>query len=993
MKKILSVALALALTLSMFTSFAFAATKTTNQVNYTEIDYSKPMNLNVPISGTLNDDDEYVKFYYNTNSSWSGNAFGASVYLEGGKTYDISFDVETADGSTAQLQPNLFVLRNYLINDSYQSDMLVGGLGEVSIQKSGTVSKSFTPTSNGTYKLLFICNMDSEAINYTVKVSGDDLDIPSESSNTNKVSYTELDYSKKVTADGAPLTGTLLSNGYYVNTEYWKGNAISANAYFQAGKKYEISFETSYPGDISNKIQPNIIVLTDGSFNGADDMFNGDDLTPNAGTLGEGNSATSTITFEPTVSSNYRLLGICYFFNTTVNYEITVKTIYDADTEPDTDVITETVYTNQVSYTELDYSDKVTVGTASEGNLKFDDQSVITQYWNGNAVAKSVDLEANHLYEISFTTSNPDESTNEMQDNIFVLTGGEFAGSDNGFNGDALTNDVGSYSKAKTYTVTTKFIPTETATYRLLGICYMYNSSVDYSITVTDLGEINAKDISALDYEWKTEENLNDYSNVAMGPNGELAVADYDDEYDSKTDTYNYYLRVYNNDGTLKFKVPMAYESDCTPVFDEEGNVYIGTYTDDIQISEDTDSDSYADVAFVHAFSSDGEELWTKQLVEDTDDDYDIWTRLYIEDGILIVRADYNILGLDTKTGDIIWEIKNINCLPENPNGGLTVADGKIYLALYEDNTVTFDGNEVDLNNAIIVIDAKTGEITDYYDKLDDCCGATDSNLLVKDGYLYFVCDGKTQVGDETISCPFYAVNVETGEMNIYDLGFDDDDNYLIYNKGDELLVSDNCGNIQWIGLLDGKIGINSPVKITEVLFPDDADYNAVKIGEKYFMKEAFDYADIYDMFVDNNHNFYMMMYVRDINDKGVSAVFKFAIVEDESGDTVEISALPVNYGYGHDFVSDENYLYFTGGEDDGIYAVKLPDETADDFIKGDINLDGVVDIIDVAMARAHIVGNKLLDDAAQHRGDMNGDDMLDIIDVAMMRKLIVDKK
>lgn len=68
-------------------------------------------------------------------------------------------------------------------------------------------------------------------------------------------------------------------------------------------------------------------------------------------------------------------------------------------------------------------------------------------------------------------------------------------------------------------------------------------------------------------------------------------------------------------------------------------------------------------------------------------------------------------------------------------------------------------------------------------------------------------------------------------------------------------------------------------------------------------------------------------------------------------------------------------------------------DTEEDGYLKGDINGDGVVDVIDVALSRAHIVGNTTLDKDALKRGDMNDDGVLDIIDVVMIRKVIVEKK
>lgn len=55
----------------------------------------------------------------------------------------------------------------------------------------------------------------------------------------------------------------------------------------------------------------------------------------------------------------------------------------------------------------------------------------------------------------------------------------------------------------------------------------------------------------------------------------------------------------------------------------------------------------------------------------------------------------------------------------------------------------------------------------------------------------------------------------------------------------------------------------------------------------------------------------------------------------------------------------------------------------------GDVNGDGVLDIIDVVMTRSHIVGNKLLNDEQQKSADINGDKSVDIVDVALMRRTI----
>lgn len=57
----------------------------------------------------------------------------------------------------------------------------------------------------------------------------------------------------------------------------------------------------------------------------------------------------------------------------------------------------------------------------------------------------------------------------------------------------------------------------------------------------------------------------------------------------------------------------------------------------------------------------------------------------------------------------------------------------------------------------------------------------------------------------------------------------------------------------------------------------------------------------------------------------------------------------------------------------------------------GDANLDGVVDIIDVASLRASIIGSLVLSPDQILNGDMNGDDVIDIVDVAICRSTIIE--
>ena len=64
--------------------------------------------------------------------------------------------------------------------------------------------------------------------------------------------------------------------------------------------------------------------------------------------------------------------------------------------------------------------------------------------------------------------------------------------------------------------------------------------------------------------------------------------------------------------------------------------------------------------------------------------------------------------------------------------------------------------------------------------------------------------------------------------------------------------------------------------------------------------------------------------------------------------------------------------------------------DNTDNTLKGDVNDDKTVDIIDAVLIRSHIIKNRLLSDEEQIRADVNGDSIVDIIDVVLIRNIIV---
>ena len=60
------------------------------------------------------------------------------------------------------------------------------------------------------------------------------------------------------------------------------------------------------------------------------------------------------------------------------------------------------------------------------------------------------------------------------------------------------------------------------------------------------------------------------------------------------------------------------------------------------------------------------------------------------------------------------------------------------------------------------------------------------------------------------------------------------------------------------------------------------------------------------------------------------------------------------------------------------------------EFIRGDINGDGVTDVLDVVVVVSHILGIHLLEGNAYWRADCNGDDRLDVLDALDLVNVIL---
>ena len=707
-------------------------------------------------------------------------------------------------------------------------------------------------------------------------------------------------------------------------------------------------------------------------------------------------------------------------------------------------MLSSAVYAQDITYTAIDYSAEVTVGATVTDKMTQDTNYISTEYWTGFALGYSIKLEAEKMYNITYTVTYPEGVEMDLQPNIIVLTGGDFKGDDTNFNGDALTSNVGtSEFYVNTCSVKTRFYSREAGTYRLLPICWFDGEEITGEIKVEEDKNFDSSDVIELDkneFEWKTGYIGNDYSSVALGPNGELAIASY---YSTYTGTdYEYYLRVFNSDATEKFKYNVGYESDATPVFDENGNVYIATSACDFNVLGEIVTKS-----FVHAVNSKGEKIWTTECINKENDyindQFSFNNKMYITDGVLVLKSDYNIVGFDCKDGKMLWNINNIDCNSDYSNTGLTVSDGKVYASCWE--IYIPNGDEINIEegtgydyycNAILKIDAKTGSIEKILTDLDNCCGANYSNLVVdENGILYFICDGTCEVNEEILTSPLYAVN--TSDMSVKKVvstDFISSDCYETQIFSDLLVINDYRS-----GIFVYKAETLELVNATKV----DQIFDTTKIyltNNKVIEGSDFENLIIEEFIVTDDYQSFALITGQN-NDYFVSI--------DETGN-MKINL--IDDAYNMSFALSDTNIYFADGAGSGVYSLKykdsIPDtetdtevtdtevtdtevtdtevtdtevtdtevtdtevtdtevtdtETTDtetdtdtdtdEYMEGDINKDGKISIVDVVMARAHIVKTKTLSSEQITIGDMNNDSKINIVDVVMLRSIIVNGK
>ena len=596
-----------------------------------------------------------------------------------------------------------------------------------------------------------------------------------------------------------------------------------------------------------------------------------------------------------------------------------------------------------------------------------------------------------------------------------------------------------------------------------LLLCVVMLSSVcAFAEDTTLLGPV----IDSIDYEWVYEKTYSEAGSVAVGPDGEIAIIT-DSLIEIEEDNYRK-LAVLNPDGTEKFVYGMDFESLCTPVFDEDGNLYGGcsNYCGTLE----------GNVNYIFAVSPEGEELWKREFTYGFNDRVDDWYyfsfEFYLFGDTLVTKSLTNILGLDKNTGEIKWEIKN--CYFAFSDAEVSGSDGEYY---YTYANAYYD-NDVYVGNSILKIDPQIGEVVDYVvidiyegnerrDHSNDYIFDDEGNL-----YISAIADGedmyilKINTADMTIVEDTFIVRKADYHLNISNLALYDGKLYLTNSKLNRYYtldletkeVEEFC-TLDLLGVeyedyyyIDGEeVFVDSSIhsiKVRDIEFDKDGNmYMALSSPYAILIKKTdgsvkasfadvwsdsknellltdtnvyFNVRDAYSIKInedDNTETEQKGTFVYRINEDYQAVILKYKgneanievpekingypvteITDEVFNESVETVKIPETITKIDDnaFARCEKLttVYYSGNSQqwNEAFTGTLEDVTINcEPVKGDINSDGKLSIIDVVLARAHIVKTKTLTEDQFVLADMNDDGKVNITDVVIMRSIIVN--
>ncbi len=420
----------------------------TNVTLYTALDYSSTILTDGSlVPGSFNAAD-------NTAIGPLGDDFagkGYSFTVEAGKAYRITCTY-TSDQDVS-FNPTGFYLftGGTLVGDD--TDVIGEGFDR-DYSTTLTAETVYTATSNETIRLLLV-DYEKNDLSYSIKI--EEVLAP--------VSYTALDYSTLIPADGSEVTGSFTAAANRIID--FAGNMATGKGYsfmVEADKAYRIT--CTYTSDQDVSFNPTGFYL----FTGGTLVGDTRDIIGAGLNSGYGTTLTATTIYMAASSETIRLLLFDFDMND-LSYSIKIEEALPP-----------------VSYTALDYTTLIpTDGTLVIGSFTAAANTVIN-HWGSVFTGKgySFAVEAGKAYRIT-CTYNSVQPVNFNGAGFLLLTGGTLAGDDS----DIIGSNDGTVIVTYTHTATSN------ETIRLLLVDYEMND-LSYSIKIEEA--LPPVSYTALDY-------------------------------------------------------------------------------------------------------------------------------------------------------------------------------------------------------------------------------------------------------------------------------------------------------------------------------------------------------------------------------------------------------------------------------------------------------------------------------------------------------------
>ena len=447
-------------------------------ITYTDIDYSREVSVNSgDVYGILSDK---IRDFWDAGSVAAGHSFQAQA----GMTYKITVNFKT--DKNLYLTAGFAILTENLtgnINDDHIETYISEGYGN-----ELTVVELFPCNKTGMLRILLFRHYMSE-LDYSISIK----EVPKKDVKL----YTDIDYSQQITVDGDAIEGTL-SELVRLNSTAVCANGLSFQAH--AGKKYII--DVNYIAEKNARIEAHCFILTSKNLTG---NLNNDNIKSY---FQIGNrTVTIRLFFTCVETGMFRVLLADLVSQNESEYFITIK--------------------EEISYTELDYSQQIIVGgDAVTGSLYRE----IRGWGNYMATVAGLSFQAQAGKYYQITTNYKADTNVEMAAGCLILTGGNMTGNYN----DDFIQKVQFYVGRGTLTINEYFTSSETGMLRILLSDHALNE-LEYSISIREV-----KSYAELDYSHKITTNdaavTGILSKSVIFPWGNAAAVGY--SFDSKPGKY-----------------------------------------------------------------------------------------------------------------------------------------------------------------------------------------------------------------------------------------------------------------------------------------------------------------------------------------------------------------------------------------------------------------------------------------------------------------------